>query len=116
MTIAYLFFGALSGIISGMGIGGGVVLIPALTLLLSMDQKTAQTINLIYFIPTAGAALISHIKNKRVEKDAVSLALFGLIGAAAGSFLVILIAPMFLKKLFGGFLLIIGTIEFFKKK
>ena len=48
-----ILIGLISGIISGMGIGGGTILIPALTIILSMEQNTAQAINLIYFIPTA---------------------------------------------------------------
>ena len=41
--------GFLSGIISGMGIGGGAILIPALTLFYGIEQKLAQGINLVYF-------------------------------------------------------------------
>ena len=45
--------GFLSGIISGMGIGGGAILIPALTIFAGVSQKTAQGINLTYFINTS---------------------------------------------------------------
>ena len=60
--------GFISGIISGMGIGGGAILIPALVMLTDLSQQSIQGINLIYFIPTAIAALISHIKDGNVEK------------------------------------------------
>ena len=59
--------GFLSGIISGMGIGGGAILIPALILAENIKQQTAQGINLTYFLPTAAVALLVHIKNKNVE-------------------------------------------------
>lgn len=51
-----------------MGIGGGTILIPIMTIFLGFDQKTAQAVNLIYFIPTAITALTIHIKNKQIEK------------------------------------------------
>ncbi|MGN0134608.1 MAG: TSUP family transporter, partial [Anaerotignum sp.] len=54
--------GFFSGIISGMGIGGGTILIPALLFLTGIDQHQAQGVNLIYFIPTAITALITHQK------------------------------------------------------
>ena len=62
-----ILIGLISGIISGMGIGGGTILIPALTIILNMEQKTAQAINLIYFIPTAVTAVITHLKANNIE-------------------------------------------------
>ena len=52
-------FGFLSGIISGLGIGGGVILIPLLAIFTSLSQHQAQGINLAYFLPTAVAAPFS---------------------------------------------------------
>ena len=70
----------LAGIVSGMGIGGGTILIPALLFLQDMNQQQAQGINLIYFVPTAVIALITHIRNKKIEVKAVkSIVLTGLI-------------------------------------
>ena len=54
-----IVIGIVSGMISGMGIGGGTILIPALLFLQDMNQQQAQGINLIYFIPTAVIALIT---------------------------------------------------------
>ena len=51
------FIGFLSGIIGGMGIGGGIILIPMLTMLLSVEQKIAQSTNLISYLPLALASL-----------------------------------------------------------
>jgi uncharacterized membrane protein YfcA len=109
--------GFFSGIISGMGIGGGTILIPALILILELDQHQAQGVNLIYFVPTAVVALITHTKNKNVLwKTARPLALFGLGGAAAGSFLAVSMDADLLRKIFGGFLFLMGMSEVFKKK
>ena len=104
--------GFFSGIISGMGIGGGTILIPALLFLTEVNQQQAQGVNLIYFIPTAVVALITHRKNGTAKP----LALLGLAGAAAGAFLAVSLESEILKKLFGGFLLLMGLSEIFKKK
>lgn len=115
--IGFIILGIISGVISGMGIGGGTILIPALTMIWSIEQKAAQNINLIYFIPTACIALITHIKNKNIQKDILFIIIIGgLIGAICGSFLAIKLNSNFLKKVFGLFLLIMGIIEFLKKK
>ncbi len=58
--------GFLSGIIGGMGMGGGTILIPALVLFANINPKLAQSINLISSIPMTIFALIIHIKNKNV--------------------------------------------------
>ena len=109
--------GFFSGIISGMGIGGGTILIPALLFLTEVNQQQAQGVNLIYFIPTAVMALITHRKNGTLDlKTAKPLALLGLAGAAAGAFLAVSLESEILKKLFGGFLLLMGLSEIFKKK
>ena len=64
--MALITTGFLSGIIGGMGIGGGTILIPIMTIFLGFDQKTAQAVNLIYFIPTAITALTIHVKNRQI--------------------------------------------------
>ena len=84
--MALIITGFLSGIIGGMGIGGGTILIPIMTIFLGFDQKTAQAVNLIYFIPTALTALTIHIKNKQIEKNNLWLLIvFGIIGTIIGT-------------------------------
>ncbi len=112
----FVIIGVISGVISGMGIGGGTVLIPALVIFFNMSQQTAQTINLIYFIPTAIMALIIHFKKGTVEKKLLfKIILFGLISAGIASFLAVKINSEVLKKMFGVFLFIMGILEFLKK-
>jgi len=108
--------GFFSGIISGMGIGGGTILIPALVLLVNPGQHIAQSVNLLFFIPTAIIALIVHIKKKRIDfKMAVPIILFGLAGAFAGSKLAMSLPGNSLKKWFGLFLLLMGIYELLLK-
>ncbi len=99
----------ISGAIGGMGIGGGVVLIPVLTAFFGIAQKNAQYINLLYFVPVAVCALIVHARAGRVEwKKVVYMAVGGVLGAIPGSYLAQAISTALLKRLFGVFLFIIG--------
>jgi len=116
MIIFYLLIGLISGILSGLGVGGGVVLIPALTTFFNMPQQEAQSINLIYFIPTATMATIMHRKNKNIEgRVLLKIIIFGAIGAVVGALLAVNMPADFLKRMFGFFLLIMGIIELLKK-
>ena len=108
--------GALTGIITGFGIGGGTLLILYLTLFGGASQLTAQGINLLYFIPTAGSALFAHIKNKLIVWRAVIFA--GGAGVAATIIAAIAAGKLdmeLLRRFFGGFLILIGISELFRK-
>lgn len=116
MWIGYVITGLAAGTISGMGIGGGAILIPALSFLYGMDQQAAQSINLLYFIPTAAIAVFTHRKKGNLEtKGILRLTIFGLLGASLGASLALWMEPGLLRKIFGFFLLAMGLIEIFKK-
>ena len=66
-----LVIGLLTGILSGFGIGGGTILMIYLTAFAAFPQKIAQSINLLYFIPTAAAALMLHSKHHQLKWNAV---------------------------------------------
>lgn len=107
--------GFLSGIISGMGIGGGAILIPALILTYGIEQKLAQGINLVYFLPTAVIALIIHIKKKNADiKTAAIIGACGILGAVGGSLIAMHLSSRSLQRFFGVFLLFIGIREIYK--
>lgn len=109
--------GLASGIISGMGIGGGAILIPALVIFAQPEQHIAQSVNLLFFIPTAIIALIVHIKNKNIDfKMALPIILAGLVGAFFGSRFAISLPGAQLKKFFGIFLLAMGIYELIRKE
>ena len=101
--------GLISGIIGGMGMGGGTLLIPILTIFLNIMQKSAQAINLLVFIPMSLVALIIHIKNKLVDFSVgVPIILSGVIFSLMGSYLASIISNELLQKIFAIFLLIVG--------
>ena len=111
----YVLTGLASGVVSGMGIGGGAILIPALTIFLGMEQQAAQKINLLFFLPTAAIALRTHTKNGNIEKKGLlRLTLYGLAGAAAGAFIAVQIDGAYLRKGFAIFLLGMAAYEIVK--
>ncbi|TCO80086.1 sulfite exporter TauE/SafE family protein [Marinisporobacter balticus] len=112
-----ILIGFFSGIIGGMGIGGGTLLIPALTLFTPLTQQQAQGVNLLSFIPVAFVALITHFKNKDVETS-ISIPFIGLgiLGSIIGSFLAVKLSSHILKISFGIFLFFMGAYEFFYKE
>lgn len=117
MGIGLVAVGFLSGIISGMGIGGGTILIPTLAFLYSIEQQAVQGINLVFFLPTAVIALYLHNKNHRVEWSVTrTIAVWGVGGAIVGSCIAMSLAPDLLRKVFGGFLLLMGIKEVMVKK
>lgn len=110
-----VIIGLCSGIISGMGIGGGAILIPALTLFQGLSQQVAQGVNLVYFLPTAVVSLVVHIRNHQVDKGAViSIGLSGIVAALLGAWVATVLSGDWLRRMFGGFLLLIGIYEIVK--
>ncbi|MCL2405824.1 MAG: sulfite exporter TauE/SafE family protein [Defluviitaleaceae bacterium] len=111
----YVLAGLASGIVSGMGIGGGAILIPALTIFLGMEQQAAQKINLLYFLPTAAIALHTHTKSGNIEKKGLfKLVLYGLVGAGVGAIIAVHINGQYLRKGFAVFLLCMAAYEIVK--
>lgn len=110
INFLWLFIaGLISGIIGGMGMGGGTLLIPILTIFLGFKQKNAQAINLLVFIPMSLFALIIHIKNKLVDfKVGIPVILSGIIFSILGSYLASVLSNALLKKIFAIFLLLVG--------
>ena len=106
-----------TGILSAWGVGGGTLLLLIMTLFLGVDQTTAQTINLLYFLPTAGVALVSHRRNGLLEKEAVQAAVpAGLAAAAAAVWVATAVDVAMLRRPFGVFLLFTGVMTLFQTK
>ena len=117
----YILAGLAAGVLGGMGMGGGTVLIPILTIFFSIAQQAAQGINLIAFIPMALIAIFLHAKNKLINfKALIFLILPGLLTAVGGAYLAKNIEGDLLQKLFGGFLILLAIFQavftFFSKK
>lgn len=109
MTLLILLLGLGVGVLVGLlGIGGGVVLVPAMVYLLGMDQHLAQGTSLFILLPPIGlGALMEYWKQGQVDLRAGILCALGiLLGAYAGSLIALPIVSRNLKGLFGCFLVL----------
>ena len=106
---------ALGGIIGGMGMGGGTLLIPLLTLAAGLEQHLAQAINLMAFVPMSLVALAIHKKNGYVRvKAALPVAVLAVFGAVCGSLLSSYAGGRILRASFGVFLGVLGAVQLIK--
>jgi uncharacterized protein len=109
-----ILIGVLSGIFSGIGMGGGTILIFLLTICTGMGQHVAQATNLIYFVPTSISAILINYKEKNIDtKLAINISIYGIIGAIIGALISVNIDVDKLRKLFGIFLVIITIHEIY---
>lgn len=111
---AALIVGTVLGYLSGLGVGGGSLLILWLTIVLGMDHKIARGINLLFFLPAATVACMFRWKQGAVKLKTILPAIIaGCIAAAVCSWVGTQLDLALLKKLFGGLLLITGLRELF---
>ena len=112
-----LAVGAATGVLSGFGVGGGTLLLVYMTAFAGLDQRLAQGINLLYFIPAGLMALPAHIKNGCIEKKVLAPAIgAGLLCAALAAWAATAVEVELLRKCFGGFLVLVGITELFGKR
>ncbi len=118
MGIGTIISSFLSGILGSMGFGGGTVLIIYLTMFKALEQTNAQGINLVFFIPCAIYSVVRYLKEDLIDKSlSIKLALSSLLGIGVGYYLLSMIEPNYLSKIFGGFLIAVAIKElFFHKK
>ena len=106
-----------TGILSAWGVGGGTLLLLIMTLFLGVDQTTAQGINLLYFLPTAGMGLLFHRKNGLLDKQVIFRAVpVGILTAAAAAWLATTMDIAVLRKPFGVLLLLTGIMTIWQAK
>lgn len=109
-----LLAGAVTGVLSGFGVGGGTLLLVYMTVFAGLDQHLAQGINLLYFLPAGLLALPAHVKNGYIEKPVLLPAITaGLVCAALAAWIATALDVAVLRKCFGGFLVVIGVMELF---
>lgn len=99
-----------AGIISAWGVGGGTLLLLVMTLFLGVEQRSAQGINLLFFLPTAASALWCHYKGGFLDKSTLKAAIpFAVAAALAGAWMATVLDAGALRKPFGIYLLLSGA-------
>ena len=108
--LVYVAAGVLGGVLGGMGMGGGTVLIPILTIFCGVEQHLAQSVNLVSFLPMALFSLKVHFSNGLVDtKGILWLILPAVVLSALGGFFVKELSGEALRVSFGVFLCLLAV-------
>lgn len=114
-SLGLLFLGAIIGALSGLfGVGGGILLVPALVIFYKFSQHEAQGTTLAMLLPPIGLlATYKYWQNGHVKILAAALLAIGfLLGSWYGAKYAVALPAAILKKAFGLLLIIVGTFLF----
>jgi uncharacterized membrane protein YfcA len=105
--IGYIALGLLAGVAAGsFGIGGGALIVPALTLWFKVPYTVAVGTSLALIIPISLAGAASHHRLGNLDwRIFTACAIAGVIGAVAGSLLIQKIPELYARRAFAAFLL-----------
>ena len=99
-----------ASVLSAWGVGGGTLLLLAMTLFLGVDQRTAQGVNLLFFLPAALSALICHARGGYLDRPTLKAAVPPAAAAAlAGAWIATALDVELLRRPFGVYLLLSGV-------
>ena len=118
ILLILIMIGIITGVMAGMlGIGGAIIMIPALVLLLGFSQQSAQGTSLAVMLPPIGIfAAYNYWKAGHVNiKFALILAAAFIIGSYFGSKIALNLPQPMLKKIFGILLLLVAAKMLFSK-
>ncbi len=110
-SIGYLVLGTVAGVLSGLvGIGGGVIIVPALVLLFGISQHTAQgTTVAMLVLPVGALGALVYYRQGFVDLSVAALLAAGFfIGSLAGARIAVALPDLALEKIFGLMVVLIG--------
>ena len=110
-NILYILLGLIAGIFGGMfGLGGGVIVIPALVYLFGLSQLQAQGTNLIVMLPPIGLlAALRYYQNGQARLGIAGFIALGFfLGAFAGAHIVQVFPEVLMRRLFGAVLFFVS--------
>lgn len=117
MSIIEILTAFLCAALSGMGVGGGGLLLIYIAMFTDTPQKEAQLYNLIFFMCASASALLLHVKKRRLDIRVISLlALSGVSGAIVGSVILRGLGNGAAGTILGGFLFLSGAASFFSRE
>ena len=102
--------GLLGGFFSGtVGIGGGVLFVPTLTVGFRLSQAVAQGTSLLAIVPTAIVGGLTHLREGNVQvRPALWMGGGGLVGAIVGALVAVEVPGPLLARVWGAFLVLFG--------
>ena len=110
LYVALVLFGVLAGIASGLlGVGGGTLMVPFLTLAVGLTQHQAEATSLLVILPTAIAGTLA-LRRRGVGNAGLALRFgaVGAVGAVLGALLALALPASTLRLVFAGFVAIVG--------
>ena len=111
--LVFFFCGAAGGLLGGMGMGGGTLLIPLLTLFCGVEQAAAQGINLVSFLPMSVLALTVHAKSGLLKREKLAFMIVpAFLFSALFSFAAAFFPGETLRRAFGVFLSALALVQF----
>lgn len=116
--ILFILIGLVAGVLSGMfGIGGGIIIVPALIFLCKFDQIKAQGTSLAILLPPVGIlAFLEYYRKGQVDvKAGILMCVFLVIGSVFGAKLANYLPTSVLKKVFGVLMIMISLKMIFSK-
>jgi len=118
-VILLVLIGLSAGTLGGMvGLGGGIILIPALIMIMKLDQQTAQGTSIAIMLPPIGLlAVYNYYKAGYVNVNyALIIAAAFMVGGYFGSLLALKLSPDLMRKMFSLLLVAIAIKMFFSGK
>lgn len=117
MQILNIVAAFIIAILSGMGIGSGGLFTIWLTAVAGTPQLAAQGLNLLFFLFSGGASMTVHLSRRKIYWGAVMiLAVSGVVGTLAGSFVAGLLPVNAIRTIFGATLMVSGIVSLLSNK
>ncbi len=109
--VALIALGLFAGAIAAsLGLGGGIIFVPALVVLFGFDQHIAQGTSLAVIFPTAIVATVAHTRRGNVRwRLAIPIGIAGIAGAVLGAQIALRLDADLLRRLFGIFLTLLAA-------
>jgi uncharacterized membrane protein YfcA len=110
-VIGAVAIGVAGGMLAGLlGVGGGVLFVPALVILLGLDQHHAEATSLLAIVPVAVVGTLRQVRYGNVRQaDAVALGLLSLAGTVGGVALANLLSGQALRDAFAALLVVVAA-------
>ncbi len=111
IVVALILVGLAAGALSAtLGIGGGVVFVPALAVIAAFDQQLAQGTSLAVIVPTTVIGAYVHARAGRVDwRTALRLGIGGIAGGLVGAQVALGLDETVLRRLFAVFLALMAA-------